>query len=206
MSMSKYMKRFQWPIKNTSTPNNAWGSQQTIYLDRHAPDCGIGAISQFHLRRGTPTTIRYDTQCIMPQGCDQKCPAAIKQIDSKECPTHSTPKNILGNWTGLSTNYLDRHHVKCPAGKVLTYFRLRSNWSIRKIWYTYKCCPAETGKCGTYKTPLQIYGNMGNIYLDRQRVKTPNIRTQAMTGFRLLSIYPRRSFQYLVHYCEVTGR
>ena len=206
MSLTMYRNRFKWPTKLTRTGNNDWGNQATIYLDRHAVNCGIGAVSQFHLRRGTWNTIRYDIQCLMPINCDRRCPQAVKRLDRRYCSYHNTPQNVLGSWVGRSTNYLDRHHVKCPRGKVLTYFVLKSNWSIHKVWYHYKCCPASTRNCRSYKTPLQSYGNMGNIFLDRQKVKVPNIRRQAMTGFRLLSVYNRQSFQYLVNYCDVTGR
>jgi len=206
MSLTTYKNRFKWPTKLTQTGANDWGNQATIYLDRHAVNCGIGALAQFHLRRPNIYQIRYDAMCIMPINCNRRCPQAVNRLDRRYCSYHNTPQNVLGNWVGLSTNYLDRHHVKCPRGKVLTYFVLKSNWNIRKIWYHYKCCPAATRNCRSYRTPLQSYGNMGNIFLDRQKVKVPNIRRQAMTGFRLLSVYNRQSFQYLVNYCDVTGR
>jgi len=206
MSKTKYLNRFKWPIQATSTPANDWGNQATIYLDRHAPDCGIGAICQFHLRRPMWNSLRYDTQCIMPANCDNNCRSKIQNLDYRYCSWHNTPKNDLGNWAGKSTNYLDRHHVRCPNNKVLVKFQLKSDWGVRKVWYNFKCCPAEVRNCASHRTSLQSYGNMGNIYLDRQVVKVPNCQNQAMTGFRLLSIYNRQSFQYHVDYCDVTGR
>ena len=132
MSFSKYNNRYRWPISHLHTNNNDWGNQATIFLDRHEPDCKIGAISQFRLIRPTPSTIRYDIVCLMPLNCKKKCPAAIRKIDQRYCSNHKTNKNDLGNWGGMSTNYLDRHDVQCPHGKVLTKFGLKTDWQHLK--------------------------------------------------------------------------
>lgn len=210
LSLNKYLNRFKWSVQKTSTRDNDFGNEATIYLDRHAPNCDIGAISQFHLQRaqssGRWNRIRYDTWCIMPAGCNKRCPNTIRQIDRRYCQYKNTPPNDLGSWTGRSTNYLDRHYVKCPANTVLTSFQLVSNWRSHKINYRYRCCPAKVSNCRSYNTANQAYGDMGNIYLDRQWVKTPNINTQAITGFRLLANYSSRTFHYQVDYCTVVGR
>ncbi len=210
MNLNRYMNRYKWPVKIRRTRNNDWGGQRTIYLDRHAVNCGIGALSRFHLQRakyrGRWIRIRYDAWCLMPVNCNRRCPATIVKIDRKYCKWRHTRPNILGKWMGLSTNYLDRHYLRCPVHYVITYFRLRSNWHSHKIYYHYRCCPAKVTGCRRYYTKYQAYGNMGNIYLDRQWVHAPNWHTQAIRGFRLLSNYHRHAFRYLVDYCTVRGR
>ena len=88
------------------------------------------------------------------------------------------------------------HHKKKPVPKVT---------KAGKVQYKYKCCPAKVTHCKHYYTKSTSYGNFGNIYLDRQHVKTPLIDTQAITGFRLLNNYSKRSWRYKVEYCTITG-
>ena len=153
---SMYLSRFQWPLRAHHTRINDWGGGRTIYLDRHRSNCGIGAVSQFHYKRqkanGKWTRFRYDTVCIMPTNCVNKCPAALKKLDNKLCKFRKTKPNILGSWCGLVTNYLDRHYVKCPAHHVITNFKLVTQ--NRKVFYHYRCCPAKVLSCGSYNTHM----------------------------------------------------
>jgi len=205
---TQYMNRFTWPLRGTNTRDNHWGGGRTIYLDRHRSDCGIGAIAQFKYERRKDsgrklTRFRYSTMCIMPTNCVNKCPASIKRLDNTLCKWRKTRPNILGNWGGLSTNYLDRHYVKCPANHVLTNFKLVTQ--NRKVYYHFRCCPAKVLSCGSYNTPLKPYGNLSTASLGQQIVKVKNVRTQAMTGFRLLTNYSRKGCYYHVDYCTVKG-
>ncbi len=207
-AVQNYLGRFQWPLRGVHTRNNDWGGGRTIYLDRHRSDCGIGAVAQFHYVRKKFqrrwTRFRYDTVCIMPIHCINKCPASIRKLDRTMCKFLHTRPNKLGVWGGLSTNYLDRHYVKCPTRMVLTNFKFMTHG--RRVYYHYRCCPARMISCHSYNTPLKAYGNFSTIYLDRQVVKVPNVKTMAMTGFRLLTNYHRKGFYYHVDYCVVKGR
>jgi len=207
-STLQYLNRFQWPVKQTFTRSNNWGGGRTIYLDRHRSNCGIGAVSQFQYKRqkvnGKWTKFRYQTVCIMPKNCINKCPESLKKLDDKLCKYHKTKPDVLGDWGGLSTNYLDRHYVKCPGNFVLNNFKMQTE--NRKVFYHYRCCPAKVLSCSSYTTPIKSYGNLGNQVLESQVVKVPNIKTMAMTGFRLLTNESQRGFQYHVDYCVVEGR
>lgn len=207
-SQSQYMNRYKWPVRGVHSKANDWGGGRTIYLDRHRSDCDIGAISQFHYVRkkafGKWTRFRYDTVCLMPTNCVNKCPASIRKLDQSMCKEMNTRPNILGVWGGLATNYLDRHYVKCPPRFVLTSFKMVTK--NQRIHYNYKCCPSNITNCKSYNTKLQSYGNFSTIYLDRQVVKVPNVRTMAMTGFRLLANYKKKGFYYHVDYCDLRGR
>ena len=77
-----YLRRFQqWPTVGKSTPSNDWGNGQTIYLDRHVVNCGIGALSQFRFQRTIPTQFKYDYMCLFPKNCVEHCIKNIEKID-----------------------------------------------------------------------------------------------------------------------------
>jgi hypothetical protein len=204
---SSYLSRLEFPNHHTHTKANDWGGGKTIFLDRHRSNCDIGAISKFHLKRkksrGRWNRIQYDTVCLMPSHCDGKCKAIIRDLDKRSCNFRNTRPKKLKPWWGFATHYLERHRVKCPVHYVLTNFKLVTKH--HRVHYNYRCCPAKVTHCKHYYTRWQKYGNLSTIFLDRQDVKVPNIRTQAMRGFRLRANYKMKTFRYLVWYCTVRG-
>jgi len=201
---TKYLNRFQdWPNHALATPDNDWGNSATIYLDRHNVDCGIGALASFQLKRPNAHKIKFDYKCILPKSCINDCQKNLEKIDGEKCKKLSTPANILGNETGKSINYLDRHTIKCPTGYVLTHFHL-----LRvppKIKFDYTCCPATVKDCTTKNTTETDFVDYGIVYLERQNVEVPDIKTQALTGFKLHTDYGRHSYFYEMFYCTVIG-
>ncbi len=199
-----YLRRFwSWPTQKHNTPPNDEGRGATIYLDRHNVDCKTGALSGFHLQRVGGGKFKYDFTCIYPKDCKEPCQKKIEQIDKKKCKKISTPLNDLGNQFGKSTNYLDRHQLKCPVGFVMTQFHLQRK--PPKIKYDYTCCPAKVKDCSAFNSKNSDFGDYANIYLDRQNIQTPSTDTQAITGFKLNTNYGAHAYTYTVSYCAVSG-
>jgi hypothetical protein len=85
------------------------GDGNLIFLDRLNVDCGMNAaVSQFRLGRDGDE-IKYDYTC-------KAAPVADSMI---ECEDLSTPPNDGGGEGGNQVELLDRHHVACPASKVI---------------------------------------------------------------------------------------
>ena len=130
-SMTRYLKRFIFPVKKSSTKIGDYGKGKTIYLAEHKVDCGIGALSQFKLQRVGPPKLKYDYQCINPMKCDAACIKGIKAKDKKRCKVINTSNSNLSNkFDGNATNYLDRLKVACPVGMVITGFNLLNILSL----------------------------------------------------------------------------
>ena len=209
MLTSTYMNRFQWPTRSSNTNLNEYGGGRVIYLDRHKTDCGIGAVSQFRFKRitikGQPR-MRIETVCIMPNNCVGKCPLAIKKLDNKLCKWKSTRPQTLQDWGGLATNQLDKHYVKCPPKFVITNFKLNTNAHTRhQVSYSYRCCPATTISCSSRNIGSTPYGDLSTGNLEKQIVAVPNIRTQAINGFKLTTNSSAKTFSYHVDFCEIKG-
>lgn len=202
---SNYLNRFRrdWPLQLKSTNANDWGNSATIFLDRHEVNCDIGAVTSFRLTRPKPDQISYNYKCIYPQNCKADCETAIKKLDTQKCIVKSTPVNDIGNEYGKSTNYLDRHYVKCDTGFVLTKFKFGR--MPPKIKYDYTCCPAKVEACSSFNTGITDFGDYGSIYLDRQDLKAPDEKNQAITGFKLNTDYGKHGYSYTIDFCKVTG-
>ena len=210
---SKYLNRFQhWPIKSLSTPANDWGNSATIYLDRHNINCGIGAINEFHYQRVGNLKFKYDYKCIMPKNCENNryCVQKTIDYDKKKCLKKTTKLNVIPSQAGRHVNYLDRHYVNCDApakgsnkGYVLTQFHLARKPPL--IQYDYTCCPAKVSNYKTIYTTWTKFDNYGSIYLDRQVVKVPDPKNQAIVGFKLDVNYGKKTFRYTVNVVNVTG-
>jgi len=205
INMKRYMNRFggPFPVKVLSTPVNDWGNSATIYLDRHNLDCKAGVMNWFHYKRNGNNKFNYEYGCAMPRKCDAFCEKKIRAIDSQKCKLLTTPANKIGNQNGKSTNYLDRHHLKCPTNYALQGFQFQRKQP--NILFKYKCCPAKLTNCKTLDTPNSDFGDYGTIYLDRQRVSVPDPRTQAITGFQLHTDYKKHGYSYKLEYCTITG-
>ena len=211
MSTARYLTRFSQSFPNISkSTEKSWASGKTTYLERHHINCGIGALTGFHYQRVGKIRIKYDYQCIYPKSCNKKCQDKIKEKDKTRCKTHQTPLNNI-----KSTNYLDRHRLKCPVSYVLQSFRfarkprasfhLRQHASTPKGYFHYTCCPAKLTNCKSFNTKATSYGDFSTHYLDKQNVSVPDPKTQAITGFKLNTSYPKHGYTYTVDYCTVTG-
>merc|ERR1712050_116819 len=99
------------------------------------------------------------------------------------CPAHrETAGDIDG---GGNAVYLDRHHVRCEAGEVLTSFKLLRPTDTT-INYNYQCAATSGGSGWVEKTtPQDEIDDDGNmVYLDRHHVRCPN--AFALSCFRLV--------------------
>ena len=100
---------------------NADGGGNSIYLDRHHVTCYNKAIKRIHLRRPSGNQINYLYRC--------------GNTDLSNITEYTTPAN---NWGGGNAVYIDRHNIACPAGSVLSAFRLERP-AHDTIRYRYSC-------------------------------------------------------------------
>jgi len=116
--------------QSTPTAFNSDGGGNTVYLDRHQPNCGDkGLISYMHFDRSKDLKkVRYEITC-----CGVK--------SQTTCYTANTAFTTDG---GGKVEYLDRQTVNCKDGHYLSYVWLNRN---RKSWksyrYTYRCCKLD---------------------------------------------------------------
>ena len=107
-------------VNHYSTPCNDRGT--SIYLDRHALDCGEGrALQRFQLRPCALNKMKIDYSCVnvnINTGVDVKYAA------------RDTPWNDRGNG---HTIFLDRHSVDCGGSGVVQRFRLSHNGRTKQI-------------------------------------------------------------------------
>merc|ERR1712151_41416 len=200
LSKSKLARAIE--VRNKWTTADKGG---IIYLDRQNVECPTGAgLTSFKLERDQGANkVRYFAKCV-----------AHLAIKNENPTSHQTGLNAHKNESGnRGTNYLDRQHVKCPAGSVLTQFKLSTvNSQIR---YDFKCAKAELGKCYS-KTTSKTQGgkNYQLWYLDRQNnVQVTQPLKQAMTGFKLKTIYHNSfsaffsgynvEYRYEITYCDL---
>jgi len=165
-------KQFQ-----SRTGGNDWGRGSVYYLDRHSVDCGPGKVLQgFHLYRPAWNSIAYEFAC-------KSHPAVLSNTYNDQTRWNDTDNNER-----TSTNYLDRHDVRCRGGYALQQFKLIRNG--RNIAYQFRCVQINAQGCNSGQT-AQSWGNRSrnfeNIFLDRQRVYVGENR--ALTQFKLNSSY-----------------
>lgn len=103
------------------TTANDDGGGNMVYLDRHGVDCYNKPLQYVHLTRPSGNQISYHYKC----GAN----------DLSNISDHYTPSNDDG---GGNAVFLDRHNMSCPAGKVMSFFRLFRP-SDNTISYHYKC-------------------------------------------------------------------
>lgn len=157
------------------------GSGDVIFLDRQKVSCPAKqAISYFRLNR-QGSNLRYKYACISHAGI------------TDEVRTKYTGWN-KHDGTGGSTNYLDRHNVKCDRNWVLQSFKLQTSGS--NIRYKYKCVHAPCQDTYTDRDTGRTDAGRKyeTYYLDRQEVGAVlgNYHSnQALFGFRLQVIYKK---------------
>lgn len=189
-----YYKQTNW---------NDYGEGNIWYLDRHDINCDKGVVQGFHLQT-QPNLIRYNYKC-----------RDIPNVDNSIRVTKETQKGPI-LYTGLakvarpywSTQFLDRHYVKCDEGFALEKFKLMRNGE--EIYYQFNCAKVNKyGNCRTINSVESLGGPKGGIstgynyitttnYLDRQQVFCSD--NQFFTGFRLSTRYTDDSAFYTYYY------
>jgi hypothetical protein len=112
------------PSVDRETPWNDYGGGNTIYMDRHALDCGTGNVLT-QLRLGAANNqIQYK----------YKCAPAKKTLT---CRDLSTPLNDDG---GGNTIYMDRHVPACGPNEAMSKLRYARGPDGRTGQYQYTCC------------------------------------------------------------------
>jgi len=216
-TFNTYLIRFQnlkFPVSNSKTEDKWYGDiegGQTRFMNKHIVNCGIGAISQFqysHNKTGRRwRRYHYKFRCIKPpSGCTGVCRKNITKLDKAYCKIKKTPWNILKNWNSFSTGDLAKHNIQCKGRSVLTMFRQVNGKSKKRIRFIYRCCPAKVTGCKFVNTKPTPFGNFKTDYLMKQIVKVPNVKKQAMSGFRLKVNYTSRKWYYRIRYCSIQGR
>jgi hypothetical protein len=186
---------------NLQTGLTSDGDGKVRYLKGINTTCPTGsALSAFRLRR-SGSKLRYKASCLSHESIN-KSPAPT---------THYTSYNDRKDSnSSKGTNYLDRQHVKCPAGTLLSGFQLQDNGS--KMRYKFSCIKADLGTCYVKTTGKTEGGkNYSSIYLDRQSVKVTKSGKQALQGFSLKTKYidwswfksTNINYSYRFTYCDV---
>jgi hypothetical protein len=103
-----------------------WNTRDNvIHLDRHAIDCGSGAVlSQLKLENSADNKMRYSYTC-------------IPTTNSLTCREVSTALNDDGEGNSI---FLDRHNVTCNNDEVLQKLKLVTDPVQKKYQYKYTCC------------------------------------------------------------------
>ncbi|CAB9514905.1 Mannan endo-1,4-beta-mannosidase [Seminavis robusta] len=113
------------------TPLDAAFLGNVIFLDRHAIDCQTSPIQYLHLVSSANQRIGYNYKC-----------GEVYLHEVEDYYTEWASTN--GLWGRINVRFLERHDVKCPTGKVLSYVQLQTNGQGRiisnnKMRYHYKC-------------------------------------------------------------------
>lgn len=143
------------------------------YLDRMNVHCPPHkAITSFRFERCHGDYFRYVEHC----GGNSDLIESASRYHQTSCQRN--------RW--MRMEYLDRHNVQCPAGEVLTHFRLtgagcRHNHMKFQFW----CRKAELGHWRDEDSSCQALRGKNGEYLDRQRPKCG--AQEVMTGFQLHS-------------------
>jgi len=121
------------------------GSAKLDYLDRHDIRCSEGSVlSSFAMHGPCKDGIHYTWQCL--------------DLPLVQCESRTTPGSSFGSG---KIDYLDRQHVACNSGELLTEFHLNAvsdeSLAPAAINYNYKCCMP---KC---EQALQISGSWTQV-------------------------------------------
>jgi len=189
--------------KSTKTEESGNGS--IYYLDRHDMSCDIGVLTEFTFLKEGPYKLKYDFSCVQPLKCDESCIAQLRKHDANTCKTMSTPVNDIGGDDKKSMNFLDRHHVKCPDGMLLTRAKMESKRNPNKIYYNYTCCPHKVEECKEIKTPPTPYKNFSTDVMDKCRVGDPEPLKRGIKEFKMEMDYGKSTFIYKSTTCLIIG-
>ncbi len=123
----------------------------------------------------------------------------MKKVDERYCKSKMTQVTPLKDVKSTST--LSSHDIKCEVGYILKSFHM--NFYDPGVNFEYQCCPAKTSDCKTNKTAETNEGENGVLELNNQIVKVNDEKNEALTGFKLVAI--NQKFSYEVNFCKVTG-
>ena len=145
-------------IENFEATN--WDVQgNTIYLDRHDPNCGNKkGMTKWHLTHNGKGKVRVNYGCVD----DHRSGNAVN---------HYTGWNDSG---GNNHIFMDRHNVDC-GHKAITNMKWSHNGKKGrkfKVRFNYKCGTSAGKDCEEKSTKADEIGN-NYIYLDRHNVTCP---------------------------------
>lgn len=113
-------------VARCTTTANEWGNGNIIFLDRHDVRCAANQVlRRWRLWRPATDKIYVEYFCV---------PATVK---TTTCQYLFTPWNLN---SGGQANYLDRHSVTCPTGKVLTRWKLETDNPNSLMRIAFTCC------------------------------------------------------------------
>ena len=165
-----------------ATPWNSNGNGNVMYLDRHFSYCPAGqAMSNVRLQ-SSGSNINFIFGCL--QGLSM-----INKISVFYTDWNATDKEI-----NESSNYLDRHLLKCPLDSALNGFNLET--SNRNIRFKYTCLPVKYERPGNYYTEWTNMDNRQIQYLNMQNISVPDktSKMQVLQGFRMHTKYYKSCF------------
>lgn len=154
------------------------GNGSVLALKNHKIDCGLDAVLQgFHLIRPDQKNLSYELWC--------KTTTLINKAHVQQIATAFLSTEVLtGN---LSTNFLDRHLVKCPTGFALQAFKLEIyQASFEKIRYIGTCVETKASTCEQARTEATV-GGSSSIFLESQTILLKE--NQVLTEFKLNTRY-----------------
>jgi hypothetical protein len=129
------------PQRMVRTDPNDDGAGSIFFLDRHSVYCDKGeAMQGFKLSTYPNNKIGYILRC-------QKH-SAVSSTDSYE---DQTPWNDTDNDSNSSSQYLDRHYLKCKEGYGIQQFKFLRHEKMIRYWY--KCVKVSSEKCESKTTP-----------------------------------------------------
>jgi len=147
------------------------GGRNTEYMDRQNVWCPRNsAIQSFRFQRCHGNYFRYRATC-----------ASRHRLIGSKAHFHQTPCQHA-RWSRLQ--YLDRHHVRCPAGQALSHFHFTSSgcgW--RHMRFQYWCRKADLAHWHHRDSKCQLLNHKHGEYMDRQRPSC--LKNEVMQGFRL---------------------
>ena len=122
------------------------GNGNPQFLDRHKVACNFGeALSQFKLKQPSGADkglISYEYTCC-PTKKSNCTTRTTTKTDSGWGKTGVVPANALAYGSSKSnTRFLDKHHVSCGDGEVLSSFQVQQPDGVdsNTLQYTYTCC------------------------------------------------------------------
>jgi hypothetical protein len=162
-------------------------------------DCGTdAAINSFGLKLPSDTTMTYEFSC-------QKTNSGSEAVSKQTTYSEISPKGDYRR----STPYLDHHNVECEDGYAIQQFKLMIKESDNKIYYKYRCIPADVIECLEGLTEDTDGAEVPEIipkstYLAEQKIiLKPG---QVLKKFQLRTKYGYHSFPYYNYeyvYCNL---
>jgi len=113
---------------------------------------------------------------------------------SDPCPLPGQSSTTCASDGGGNAIYLDRHNVQCPAGSVMSEFRLQRCSGLTTYRYDYSFAVVNVHITKQYSTACSSDGGGNAIYLDRHNVQCP--AGSAISSFRLQRCSGLTTYRY----------